>query len=61
MTIKEIEGKEYVLDDNKKIATCPECNKEITTKNLGNIAKGSNLLFCDNPACFVSHLAKQKV
>ena len=46
-----------ILDDQDQPAKCEGCSCELNTRNLGNIAKGSNKLFCDNPACFASHLA----
>jgi len=56
---KKMQEKEFVLDENNDVAACPVCGKDITTDKVGNIAKGSKIVFCDNPACFASHLAKQ--
>jgi len=59
--MRRIGEKEFILDDHREIARCEECENELTINNLGNIAKGSKLLFCDKPKCFASHLAKQKL
>lgn len=50
---------DVILNEMGQIAKCEICNKELSTKNLGNVANGSNLLFCDNSACFISHLVKK--
>jgi len=47
-----------ILDENGQVAKCEVCKKELSTNNLGNVAKGSKLLFCDNLACFSTYLAK---
>ncbi|MCK4996905.1 hypothetical protein KAS08_01250 [Candidatus Pacearchaeota archaeon] len=60
-------GVEIIIEGDKKIilnelgapATCECCKKSLSFNNIGNIAKGSNLLFCENPYCFGSHLAKK--
>ena len=58
--IKEI--LELLGEDTSKevIGKCNTCKKDLNIKNIGNIAKGKkgNLLFCDNPACFSSQVAK---
>jgi len=56
---KIIREVEIIFDENDKMAKCEVCNNKLNTSNLGNIAKGSKLLFCDNPACFATHLAKK--
>jgi len=56
---KVVEKKEFLLKVGNQIARCEECKHELTTDNLGNVAKGSKLLFCDNPACFAAHLANK--
>lgn len=48
-----------ILNEAGQVAKCEICKKELSTGNLGNIANGSNLLFCDNPACFMLHLVKK--
>jgi hypothetical protein len=54
---KEVEDKIFLLEnETNKVKTCPICEEQITTKNLGNIAKGSHLCFCDNPICFITYL-----
>lgn len=54
---KIIEKTEVLLKTDNQVARCEVCKKELTMDNLGNIAKGSRLLFCDNSACFTKHLA----
>lgn len=56
---EEIGKFKIILDENGQPAKCEVCERELSTENLGNIAKGSNKLFCDNPACFATHLAKK--
>lgn len=56
----EIKGDtKTILNELGEPATCESCKKSLSFDNIGNIAKGSNLLFCDNPYCFGSHLAKK--
>ncbi len=59
--VRKIGTKDFILNDNGNIAKCHVCEMELTVEQLGNIAKGSKLLFCDNPRCFATHLAKQKL
>ena len=56
---KSLKKEEIVLDENNRQVKCGGCNDSLTVKNVGNIAKGSKLLFCDNPICFATHLAKK--
>jgi len=42
-------------------AVCGSCRKDLHVHNVGNIAPGSRLLFCDNPMCFSSWVASEKV
>ena len=51
-------GYEVVLGVEGEPAKCDVCEKELTANNVGSMAKGSLKLFCDNPACFATHLAK---
>jgi len=53
-------NKKLVLAKNSKVATCEICEKELTTHNLGNIASGSDHLFCDNPVCLTSYIEAKK-
>lgn len=55
---KPVKENEIILNEDFHQVRCDVCCEALTTKNLGNIAKGSKLLFCDNPACFATHLAK---
>lgn len=50
---------EFILNELNQVAKCEVCNNSLTTKNLGNVAKGSNLLFCDDPDCFATHIARK--
>ena len=61
IAVKKLGSKDFILDDNGNIAKCHICEIELTIEQLGNIANGSKLLFCDNPRCFATHLAKQKL
>jgi len=53
---RKIEGKTYVVDDKDEIKSCEVCKRKLTPDKVGNIAYGSNLLFCNNPICFISYL-----
>ena len=61
ISTRTIGSKRFVLSENGGIAKCHTCEVELTLEHVGNIAKGSKLLFCDNPRCFATHLAKQKL
>lgn len=50
---------EVPLDKEGRQAECESCHRRLTTDNIGNIAKGSVKLFCDNPYCFTSHIVKK--
>ncbi len=54
----EEEG-EAILKDGE-IVKCI-CETPLTVDNVGNIAHGSRLLFCDNPLCFATWVAKNKL
>ncbi|MCK4634605.1 MAG: hypothetical protein KAT37_01910 [Candidatus Aenigmarchaeota archaeon] len=59
---KEENGRNFIIDsETGGIEKCHICEKKLTTKNIGNIAKGSKLLFCDNPICFVTHLENIRI
>ncbi len=58
---KKVGPKEFILNEHRAIAECEECHQPMTLQNLGNIAHGSKLFFCDNPSCFASHLIKKKL
>ena len=47
----EIDSKNRIIDGGEMVH-CHTCNSEITTKNLGNISKGSKEFYCDKPSCF---------
>lgn len=46
---------------NKSIAKCEGCGKEIFLNTLGHIVHGSKLVYCKNPACFNHFLANRKM
>ncbi len=46
----------HLLEDNGEEKLCAVCKKELTIETVGNIAKGSHLVFCDNPICFITYL-----
>lgn len=50
-----------VVDSEDNPATCPSCKKEISVKKVGTIAHGSRLVFCDNPLCFATWVANNKI
>ena len=58
---KKMGIKEFIVDETKenKIAICPMCEEQLTPENLGNVIKGSKILFCDNPSCFNHYLIKR--
>lgn len=51
---------ERVLDHGGEPAICYTCGCDIKKSNLGNIMPGSQLFFCDNPACLAMHIAETK-
>lgn len=53
--------KYIVIDDDNQHICCPVCQKEIATKKVGTIAKGSRIIFCDNPVCFAVWVAQNKI
>lgn len=57
--VKGSDNREIPLDKGGKQAECECCHKKLNLENIGNIAKGSVLLFCDNPFCFTSHIVKK--
>ena len=50
-----------ILDKNKDIVKCDTCEETLITERVGNIAHGSRKLFCDNPLCFATWVAKNKI
>ncbi|TRZ94663.1 hypothetical protein D4R78_06105 [bacterium] len=54
-------NKEFVIREDNEPAFCPACSKEISVKRLGTIAHGSRVIFCDNPLCFSTWVAQNKV
>ena len=59
--INETKIKDVVINSNQEIVLCECCKKVITPSKVGTIAKGSRLLFCDNPVCFATWVAKNKI
>lgn len=54
-------NKEVVVGDDKKPLQCPTCEKELIVKKVGTAVHGSRLLFCDNPLCFSTWIAENKL
>lgn len=53
-------GRQVLTKDGNAV-NCGSCEKPITENRVGTIAHGSRLLFCDNPVCFATWLAKNKI
>jgi len=51
----------HVLKSDGEQATCEGCSTDITFSNLGHVTRGSNLFYCDNPACFTHFIANKKI
>lgn len=51
-------NKKNYLKNNKEDIKCNCCGNPIKRKNLGNILPGSNIVYCDNPACFTEYMDK---
>ena len=55
----------YEISENGKIkennspVMCFSCGEELTKDNLGVIAPGSRIPFCNNPACYTKYLAEK--
>lgn len=47
----------YLVSDAKTIK-CDCCNHTIKRSNLGNVLPGSNIIYCDNPSCFIEYMGK---
>ena len=54
-------SRQLVVSTDNNAIFCPTCEKEILLNRVGTIAHGSRLLFCDNPFCFASWVAKNKI
>jgi len=52
---------EIVLNSDDNPVSCTTCKKEILVRRVGTIAHGSRLLFCDNPLCFATWVANNKI
>lgn len=56
-------GKLYYVK-SKTRTNCATCLKPLTVKNVGNFAKGkkgTTEVYCDNPVCFASWIAENKI
>lgn len=47
------------LMENGKSVKCYSCSCILKEDNLGVIAPGTKIPFCDNPACYPKYLAKK--
>ena len=54
-------SREYVAKKDGQIVTCHGCQKELTPRKVGTISHGSRLIFCDNPMCFATWVAQNKI
>lgn len=59
--ISETKSEDIVIDKNNTHVLCECCKKPLTPSKVGTIAKGSRLLFCDNPVCFATWVVKNKI
>ncbi len=59
--LTETKSQDVVVDSKHEQALCECCKKPLTPSRVGTIAKGSRLLFCDNPVCFATWVAKNKI
>lgn len=59
--ISENNYSEVVVDSDNNPVFCSTCKKEILVKRVGTIAHGSRLLFCENPLCFATWIANNKI
>ena len=50
-----------IIDSNREIISCSTCERPLTVETVGNIAHGSRKLFCDNPLCFATWVAENKL
>ena len=58
---KKEKGKVYVVDKAGEPLLCDVCERKIEVKKIGSIAQGSRKIFCDNPLCLSSWVAKNKL
>jgi hypothetical protein len=60
---KTVENKKVraVINHDGEDVVCPSCEHLITESHVGTIAKGSRLVFCDNPVCFSTWIAQNKL
>ena len=59
--INENAYQEIVTNHDNQPICCSACKKEVPLKRVGTIAHGSRLLFCDNPLCFATWVANNKI
>lgn len=53
--------RKIVVDKQGREVCCPSCQQPVTENHVGTVAKGSRLVFCDNPICFSSWIAQNKI
>ena len=58
---KKEDGKIFVVDKEGEIQCCEVCERKLEIKKIGSIAHGSHKIFCDNPLCLSSWVAKNKI
>ena len=49
-----------IIDSEGNLVKCT-CGRLLTVETVGNIAHGSRKLFCDNPLCLATWVAKNKI
>jgi len=59
--VSEKKYRDFVVDKDKEPVLCHSCKRKLPVRKVGNIAYGSKLLFCDNPVCFATWVAKNKI
>ena len=52
---------EVLIGTDKKPIQCPTCETNLSIKKVGTIVHGSRLVFCNNPLCFATWVAENKL
>lgn len=50
-----------LVGEEGQVKCCDSCGKEMEINRVGSIAHGSHMVFCDNPICLASWVAKNKI
>ena len=58
---RTIKGKTFVSDNNGVVRCCDSCNRELEVTKVGSIARGSVMIYCDNPLCLSTWVAVNKI